>query len=50
MAREASEPVKTVTVPGSAHAQAIFDGSNVDRPMQAIIERLERYSGGENHP
>lgn len=50
MARESSEPVKTVTVPGSAHAQAIFDGSNADRATQAIIDRLERYAGGDNHP
>jgi pimeloyl-ACP methyl ester carboxylesterase len=50
MAREASDPVKTVTVPGSAHAQAIFDGSNAERAMQAIVERLERYAGGDNHP
>lgn len=50
MARQASDPVKIVTVPGSAHAQAIFDGSNADRAMQAIIDRLERYAGGDNHP
>jgi pimeloyl-ACP methyl ester carboxylesterase len=50
MAGEASDPVKTVTVPGSAHAQAIFDGSNAERAMQAITERLERYAGGDNHP
>lgn len=50
MAQEASEPTRTVAVPGDAHAQAIFDGASSDRAMQAIIERLERYSGGDNHP
>lgn len=50
MAREASEPVETVAVPGSAHAQAIFDGGNAERAMQAIIERLDRSGGGDNHP
>lgn len=43
MAKEAPGETQTMTVPGDAHAQAIFKGQNSGQAMSAIMERLQYF-------